>query len=404
MKMTFHLLLSSVLAICMATQAAAAGAKKAPERDYAPMLMISEAPETVKTQWKNEQAFVRAWATGDARSLLAMMTRNIENLRIDMAGAPSDYRQDISREEAVSELLKARDIWSEYKITHHLTTISADSQVLPKSNTFFAMGKNEEGQTIYAELYLAFNAGKIQEIGVTVGPTHGYKPNRRHLLGMYIIKGTHLSSKDAAQPAASTLEEPEEPAGPRIAVERELRPAVGSTGASPENTGVAVDPEGIGTWGGVDRDYGSCERVLAAAGRADASLATAATVAAAYAALRQRGGRGVCNALIADEIFLLDQDKSVPGEKFKELLGMGYLIWPHDTWPIRAAVAGGVLEMITKIDAPGYEDPIYLKTTLIMDGTTIKAIGETECRNADKKVSGQRLPDEDYAALVPVAR
>lgn len=368
MKKTPFPLLMFLLAFGLAAPTQAAPAHKA---GAIPSMMITEVPKDVDALWRSICSFIQAWAAGDAKTMNSLMARNIEAMQIDVPSANNEYapKKDVDRDDARNALLIHKDFWKEYELLQFVTTTRSDTMGNYIAYAYFRLQKNEQGADQYAEFQIWFRDDKINLIMFRVTPYNAYDPKGDEDIPLVLIKGAHFSSN-----------KPEE--------KKEQATAPDAAAALPGNTCA---------WDGVDKDF-SKHKLVAQAKQRTIVYNVAPQYIADYCEMRQDGAERY-DKLIGDKVYLLGQDKTITGEEFKKLLGKGYLVWPQDTWPIRAGAQGSLVEFITRVIAPGFEEPIFLKTTMIIKDSHIEAIGETQCVKMEREVSGKRLPDVEYETL-----
>ena len=398
MKKTPLFLLVLLLAAGLSTPADARPGKRAGGPQSA---MITEVPSRVKSEWETTQAFIQAWAEGNADALRGLMCGNIEYFGVTGTDGNPVLFEDEERDIVINKILNMKEIWRQYNLLHLWAALNSDAAYLP-NRCMFDTGKTEDGQTNYTQLALSFSGGKIVSILIFNGPAHGYTPDFEEELRIQEIKGVHFSAGDTGALAAQVSG-----VAPSTAEVSSSSAAAQEPVAAPpppeEIAGVKIDPAGIGTWDGIDKKFND-HKLVKRARQSAIMYNVASEIIAQYAEMRQTGGEENADELIGEEITLMGLNKTISGEQFKQMIAKSYLTWPGDTWPIRASAVGSLIEFLTKIEAPGFEEPIFLKTVLVMDGNRIKAIGEPQCVKMDRDLSGQRLPEVEYESLTKKGR
>lgn len=348
------------------------GARHSQKASKTPSRMISEAPFGVVTGIEMAEKFMQAWKSGNRRVLARCCARNIGSVYWVDFGNEAKH-QDVSQEDFINMLLDRQSWVQDYELISAayvpLNNAGAKAGIL----LGFKSGKMEDGKPLEIHISIVPGAeGRISDFIVSRLPQDPQE-SYGEIDEAIVLKGVHMSSAD-------TPTEMQEDA--------------------PVDVARLEDPLGIGTWGGIDANY-ETEKLVKKAVKGLNGYVLATRCFANYAQMRQLGTTSTQDfPELADEVTLLGKNVVLTREELTKLVSQSHLMWPCGTWPIRMAAEGDVLRCITKVIAPGFEDPVFLKTTLVLgyvgDGMhevpKIIAIGETQCvKTPTDNVEGKRL-------------
>lgn len=177
---------------------------------------------------------------------------------------------------------------------------------------------------------------------------------------------------------------------------------IGETQLTDEEDGDGENNEDSGTedvnlqmysWGGVDGDLYS-DPVVAAGARSALPIGVGNPVALQLAAkkyciMHSRSGYEMMQLSqsarsmgikFAPKVHLIGQDKDISRDEAYNLFSDENMWWPDNLSPLKAAVAGACLEMITRFNVQASDKPVYIKTLMIFNAQgQVSAIGETRC-------------------------